>query len=119
MEEIREIGGHAVANYESVATPEGGENIIGTALNTYGRIDILINNAGISRDKSFVKMEPDNWCGVVDVHLNGAYHVAQPAFRVMREYGYGRIVMTTSAAGLYGNFGQTDFIMPPKWVLWV
>ena len=109
VEEIRETGGHAVANYESVATPEGGENIIRTALNTYGRIDILINNAGILRDKSFMKMEPDNWCGVVDVHLNGAYHVAQPAFRVMRENGYGRIVMTTSAAGLYGNFGQTNY----------
>ena len=109
VEEIRKIGGDAVANYDSVATPEGGENIVRSALDTFGRIDILINNAGILRDKSFVKMEPDNWCGVIDVHLNGAYHVAQPAFRVMRENGYGRIVMTTSAAGLYGNFGQTNY----------
>lgn len=109
VEEIRKIGGEAAANFDSVATPEGGENIVRTALNTFGRIDILINNAGILRDKSFIKMEPDNWRGVIDVHLNGAYHVTQPAFRVMRDNGYGRIVMTTSAAGLYGNFGQTNY----------
>jgi len=109
VEEIREMGGHAVASYDSVATPEGGEKIIKTALNSFGKIDILINNAGILRDKSFVKMEPDIWRGVVDVHLNGAYHVTQPAFLAMRENGYGRIVVTTSAAGLYGNFGQTNY----------
>ena len=73
------------------------------------RLDVLINNAGILRDKSFLKMDPDNWNAVLGVHLNGAYHVTRPAMQVMKEKGYGRIVMTTSAAGLYGNFGQTNY----------
>jgi len=109
VEEIRAAGGEAVASYDNVATPEGGERIVKTALDAFGRIDILINNAGILRDKSFVKMEPDNWKAVMDVHLSGAYNVTRPAFKVMRENGFGRIVMTTSAAGLYGNFGQTNY----------
>ncbi len=109
VNEIRGFGGEAVANYASVATPEGGENIIQTALAAFGRVDILINNAGILRDKGIGKMEPENWKVVLDVHLNGAYHVTRPAFRAMRENGYGRIIMTTSAAGLYGNFGQTNY----------
>jgi NAD(P)-dependent dehydrogenase (short-subunit alcohol dehydrogenase family) len=87
----------------------GGEAIVKTALDAFGTVDILINNAGILRDKSFVKMEPENWQAVLDVHLNGAYNVTRPAFAVMKEKGYGRIVMTTSAAGLYGNFGQTNY----------
>ena len=107
--EIKNLGGEAVASYDSVATPEGGENIIKTALDTFGRVDILINNAGILRDKGILKMEPENWKVVLDVHLNGAYHVTRPAFAAMREKGYGRIIMTTSAAGLYGNFGQTNY----------
>jgi 3-hydroxy-3-methylglutaryl CoA synthase/NAD(P)-dependent dehydrogenase (short-subunit alcohol dehydrogenase family)/putative sterol carrier protein len=107
--EIRAAGGQAVANYDTVATPEGGEAIVRCALDTYGRLDILINNAGILRDKTFIKMEPDNWRAVMDVHLNGAYHVSRPAFAAMRENRYGRILMTTSAAGLYGNFGQTNY----------
>ncbi|MCX5837165.1 MAG: SDR family NAD(P)-dependent oxidoreductase [Deltaproteobacteria bacterium] len=107
--EIRAAGGEAVANYDNVATPEGGEKIIRTAVDFFGRVDILINNAGILRDKSFLKMDPENWSAVLAVHLNGAYNVTRPAFAVMREKGYGRIVMTTSAAGLYGNFGQTNY----------
>jgi len=107
--EIKNLGGEAVANYDNVATMNGGENIVQTALDAFGRVDILINNAGILRDKSFVKMDPDNWQAVLDVHLNGAYHVTKPAFAVMKEQGYGRIIMTTSAAGLYGNFGQTNY----------
>ena len=99
----------AVANYDNVATPEGGRAIIQTALDAFGTVDILINNAGILRDKSILKMEPENWQAVMDVHLNGAYHVSRPAFEVMKEKGYGRILMTTSAAGLYGNFGQTNY----------
>ena len=109
VEEIRALGGEAVANYDSVATPEGGEGIVRTALEAFGKVDILINNAGILRDKSFIKMAPENWHAVMGVHLNGAYHVSRPAFTAMRENGYGRILMTTSAAGLYGNFGQTNY----------
>ena len=107
--EIKACGGEAVANYDNVATPQGGENIVKTALDAFGRVDILVNNAGILRDKSFLKMEPDNWKAVMDVHLNGAYHVTRPAVALMKKNGYGRIVMTTSAAGLYGNFGQTNY----------
>jgi NAD(P)-dependent dehydrogenase (short-subunit alcohol dehydrogenase family)/acyl dehydratase/putative sterol carrier protein len=107
--EIKALGGEAVANYDNVATPEGGEGIIKTALAAFSRVDILINNAGILRDKGILKMEPENWRAVMDVHLNGAYHVTKPAFQVMRDNGYGRIIMTTSAAGLYGNFGQTNY----------
>jgi NAD(P)-dependent dehydrogenase (short-subunit alcohol dehydrogenase family)/acyl dehydratase len=107
--EIQELGGEAVANYDSVASVEGGENIVRTALDAFGTVDILINNAGILRDKTFLKMEPQNWQAVLDVHLNGAYYVSQPAFRVMKEKGYGRILLTTSAAGLYGNFGQSNY----------
>jgi NAD(P)-dependent dehydrogenase (short-subunit alcohol dehydrogenase family)/putative sterol carrier protein len=109
VQEIKDLGGEAVASYDNVATPEGGENIVKTALNTFGRVDILINNAGILRDKGFLKMEPENWQAVLAVHLNGAYHVTRFAFQAMRDNGYGRIVMTTSAAGLYGNFGQTNY----------
>lgn len=107
--EIHDLGGEAVADYNSVATAEGGAAIVQTALDAFGTVDILINNAGILRDKSFVKMEPENWRAVLDVHLNGAYNVTRPAYNVMRDKGYGRIVMTTSAAGLYGNFGQTNY----------
>ena len=107
--EIRQLGGAAVANYDNVATSQGGENIVKTALDAFGRVDILVNNAGILRDKSFSRMEPENWHAVLDVHLNGAYNVTRPAMAVMKENGYGRIVMTTSAAGLYGNFGQTNY----------
>jgi NAD(P)-dependent dehydrogenase (short-subunit alcohol dehydrogenase family)/putative sterol carrier protein len=109
VEEIRALGGEAVASYDSVATPEGGEAIVNRAVQAFGRLDILINNAGILRDKTLAKMEPDDWASVLAVHLDGAYNVTRPAFRKMRENGYGRIVMTSSAAGLYGNFGQTNY----------
>ncbi len=106
---IKALGGEAVANYDSVATVEGGANIVKSAIDAFGTVDILINNAGILRDKSFLKMEPQNWHIVLDVHLNGAYNVSRPAFAVMKDKGYGRILMTTSAAGLYGNFGQANY----------
>lgn len=109
VKEIEALGGRAVANYDNVATAEGGENIIKCAMDTFGRVDIVVNNAGILRDKSFLKMDPENWKAVLDVHLNGAYNVTRPAFAIMKENGFGRIVMTTSAAGLYGNFGQTNY----------
>jgi 3-hydroxy-3-methylglutaryl CoA synthase/NAD(P)-dependent dehydrogenase (short-subunit alcohol dehydrogenase family)/putative sterol carrier protein len=109
VEEIKAAGGEAVANYDSVATPEGGQAIVDTAIQAFGKVDILINNAGILRDKTLVKMEPENWDAVMDVHLKGAYNVTRPAFIKMRENRFGRIVLTTSAAGLYGNFGQTNY----------
>jgi NAD(P)-dependent dehydrogenase (short-subunit alcohol dehydrogenase family)/putative sterol carrier protein len=109
VDEIKHAGGEALANYDNVATAEGGENIVRAALDAFGRVDILINNAGILRDKTFLKMAPENWQAVLDVHLNGAYFVTRPAMDAMKENGYGRIVLTTSAAGLYGNFGQTNY----------
>ena len=109
VEEIKASGGEAVANYDSVATPEGGKAIVDTAIKAFGRLDIVVNNAGILRDKTLVKMEPENWDVVMGVHLKGAYNVTRPAFVKMRENRYGRIVFTTSAAGLYGNFGQTNY----------
>jgi len=109
VEEIKALGGEAVPNYDTVATVEGGENIVKTAIDAFGKVDILINNAGILRDKSFAKMEEENWEAVNAVHLKGAYCVTRPAYLNMRENGYGRIVMTTSGAGLFGNFGQSNY----------
>jgi NAD(P)-dependent dehydrogenase (short-subunit alcohol dehydrogenase family)/acyl dehydratase len=109
VEEIEALGGEAVSNYDSVTSVAGGDNIVRAALDAFGTVDILINNAGILRDKTFLKMKPQSWQAVLDVHLNGAYNVSRPAFGVMKAKGYGRILMTTSAAGLYGNFGQTNY----------
>ncbi len=107
--EIKALGGDAVADTNSVATPEGGAAMVKVAIDSFGRIDIVINNAGILRDKSFHNMEPSLMNPVFDVHLKGAFHVTQPAFVHMREQGYGRIVSTSSAAGIFGNFGQTNY----------
>jgi NAD(P)-dependent dehydrogenase (short-subunit alcohol dehydrogenase family) len=109
VDEIKALGGEAVANTSSVATPEGGREIVQTAIDAFGRIDIVINNAGILRDKAFHNMEPDLMNPVFDVHLKGAFHVTQPAWVHMREQGYGRIISTSSAAGIFGNFGQTNY----------
>ena len=109
VEEISAAGGKAVANYDSVATPEGGKAIVQTALDNFGKVDILVNNAGILRDKSFLKLEPANLEAVLDVHLSGAFFVTQPAFASMKENSYGRIVMASSGAGIFGNFGQANY----------
>jgi NAD(P)-dependent dehydrogenase (short-subunit alcohol dehydrogenase family) len=109
VQEIKGAGGEAVANYDSVATPEGGEAIVQTAIDAYGRVDIVINNAGILRDKSFHNMTPDLVDSVFDVHLKGAFNVTRPAYIRMREQGYGRIVNTSSPAGVFGNFGQANY----------
>lgn len=109
VEEIKAQNGEAIPNYDSVATVEGGENIVKAAIDAFGKVDIVINNAGILRDKTFHNMDPENWDAVMAVHLRGAYCVSKPAFIHMREQGYGRIVMTSSGAGLFGNFGQTNY----------
>ncbi|HEU4840238.1 MAG TPA: SDR family NAD(P)-dependent oxidoreductase, partial [Ilumatobacteraceae bacterium] len=109
VEEIKAAGGDAVANTDSVATPEGGESIVQTAIDAYGRIDIVINNAGILRDKTFHNMTPDLLDPVLDVHLKGAFNVTRPAWVHMREQQYGRVISTSSAAGVFGNFGQTNY----------
>lgn len=109
VDEIKKAGGEAVANYDSVATMAGGENIVKTAVDTFGTVDILINNAGILRDKSFLKMTEEEWDLVIAVHLKGAFCVTQPAVKVMKEKNYGRVVFTSSTSGLYGNFGQTNY----------
>ena len=109
VDEIRASGGEAVANHDSVSTPEGGEAIIQTAIDAYGRVDIVINNAGILRDKTFHNMTPEFVDPVIDVHLKGAFNVTKPAWIRMREQNYGRIVSTSSAAGIFGNFGQANY----------
>ena len=109
VDEIKAAGGEAVADTNSVATPEGGKAIVQTALDAFGKVDVVINNAGILRDKAFHNMEPDLVNSVLDVHLKGAFHVTQPAWVVMREQGYGRIISTSSAAGIFGNFGQANY----------
>ncbi len=109
VNEITAAGGAAAAEYSSVATPEGGEAIVQKAIDEFGRIDILINNAGILRDKSFGKLEWPDLDSVLDVHLRGAFYVTKPAFAYMKEAGYGRIVMTSSASGVLGNFGQSNY----------
>ncbi len=109
VKEIQEAGGTAVANYDSVDTPQGGEGIIKTALDNFGQVDIVINNAGILRDKTFAKLAPEDLEAVLNVHLRGAFYVTQPAFRAMKDQNYGRLIFTTSAAGLFGNFGQSNY----------
>ncbi len=106
--EIKAAGGQAVANYDSV---EDGAKIVQCALDTFGRVDIVVNNAGILRDVSFPKMTPDDWDLVYRVHVLGAFRVTHAAWGHMRDQGYGRVVMTASAAGIYGNFGQANYAM--------
>ena len=109
VSEIKAAGGEAVANYDSVSTPDGGKKITQCALDHFGRVDIVINNAGVLRDKTFLKLTPEELEIVLDVHLKGAFYVTQPAFASMKENNYGRILMTASAAGVFGNFGQTNY----------
>ena len=107
--EITDLGGEAVANLDSVASPEGGAAIVDTAVEAFGRVDIVINNAGILRDKAFHNMTPDLIDPVIDVHLKGAFNVTKAAWGRMREQGYGRIVNTSSNSGILGNFGQANY----------
>jgi NAD(P)-dependent dehydrogenase (short-subunit alcohol dehydrogenase family) len=109
VEEIRALGGEAVSNYDSVATPEGGAGIVAAALEAFGRIDVLINNAGNIRNAPFDEVTPEAVDALYDVHVKGAFNVTQPAFRAMREQGYGRIVFTSSAAGVFGSLHQSNY----------
>jgi NAD(P)-dependent dehydrogenase (short-subunit alcohol dehydrogenase family) len=108
-QEIRDAGGEAVADGNSVSTPEGGQAIVKTAVDAFGQIDIVVNNAGILRDKSFHNLTPELLEPVLDVHLKGAFYVSQPAWLLMREQGYGRIINTSSQSGVLGNFGQANY----------
>lgn len=109
VNEIIKNGGEAIANYDSVATKEGGESIVQSALDNFGTVDAVINNAGILRDKSFANMSEDELSLILDVHLKGTFFVTQPAFKVMKENNYGRIVNVASPSGLFGNFGQSNY----------
>jgi NAD(P)-dependent dehydrogenase (short-subunit alcohol dehydrogenase family) len=109
VDAIKQAGGSAAPNYESVATPEGARSIIETAKREYGRLDVLINNAGILRDKTLLNMTLEMWQRVLDVHLTGTFLCTQAAASLMRDQGSGRIVNTTSVAGLLGNFGQSNY----------
>jgi NAD(P)-dependent dehydrogenase (short-subunit alcohol dehydrogenase family) len=109
VEEIRAAGGEAVPNFDSVADPDSGGAIVQQALDEYGTVDIVISNAGILRDRSFAKLTVDELHAVLDVHLRGGFYVSMPAFRVMKEKGYGRFVFTSSNAGILGNFGQSNY----------
>ncbi len=107
--EIEAMGGTAVAEHSSVADPDGGAAIIQRAVDAFGRVDILISNAGILRDRTLAKMEIEDLQSVLSVHLDGAFYVTIPAFRLMKEQSYGRIVFASSGSGLFGNFGQTNY----------
>lgn len=107
--EIEEMGGEAIANGASVTDGRAVDQMVAQALEAFGRIDILINNAGILRDRSFAKMSREDFDAVLDVHLHGAAYCTHAVWPVMKEQNYGRIVMTGSSTGLYGNFGQTNY----------
>jgi len=109
VSEIKELGGEAISNGGSVSDRTGAKSMVDDAMDSWGRVDILINNAGILRDKSFSKIELDDFQMVVDVHLMGAVYCTHAVWPIMREQNYGRILMTTSPTGLYGNFGQTNY----------
>ncbi|MEJ8858844.1 SDR family NAD(P)-dependent oxidoreductase [Variovorax robiniae] len=109
VDEIIAMGGQAVANGASVTDFEAVQQMVADTVARWGRVDILINNAGILRDKSFAKMEMEDFRTVVEVHLMGAVHCTKAVWETMRQQGWGRIVMTTSSSGLYGNFGQANY----------
>lgn len=109
VDEITRAGGEAIANYDNVATFDGGRRVIQTALDAFGQVDIVVNNAGILRDKSFHKMTAEQWDAVLRVHLYGAFYVTRAAWPYMREQHFGRVIVTTSTSGLFGNFGQANY----------
>jgi NAD(P)-dependent dehydrogenase (short-subunit alcohol dehydrogenase family) len=108
VDEITSAGGEAVPSFASVMTPEGGASVVQAAVDSFGKVDVVINNAGFLRDKSFLKLSWEDLDAVIDVHLKAAFYVSQPAFAVMKENGYGRFVHTASNA-TFGNFGQSNY----------
>jgi NAD(P)-dependent dehydrogenase (short-subunit alcohol dehydrogenase family) len=109
VEEIRAAGGEAIANGANVASFEEAEEMVGEARKTWGRVDILINNAGILRDVTFAKMDMKDFWSVMDVHVGGSVNCTKAVWELMREQTYGRIVLTSSSSGIYGNFGQSNY----------
>jgi 3-hydroxyacyl-CoA dehydrogenase/3a,7a,12a-trihydroxy-5b-cholest-24-enoyl-CoA hydratase len=109
VDEIKAAGGQAVASYDGVDSWEGAQKIVAKAKEAFGKLDIVINNAGILRDVSFLKMSEEDWDKVLRVHLSGTMYVTKAAWPLLRENNFGRVVNTTSAAGLYGNFGQANY----------
>ncbi|MEV4078795.1 SDR family oxidoreductase [Nonomuraea fuscirosea] len=106
---ITKNGGQAVANADDISTPEGARAVVQAAVDAYGKVDIVVNNAGILRDKSFGKMTVEEFDAVLAVHVRGSYLVSQAAYPLMKAAGYGRVVNTSSPAGLFGNFGQANY----------
>lgn len=109
VQQIIAAGGEAIANGASVTDKSQVDAMVATAMEKWGRVDILVNNAGILRDKSFAKMDIENFAAVIDVHLMGAANCTKAVWEIMRQQNYGRIVMTSSSSGLYGNFGQANY----------
>ena len=109
VEEIKAAGGEAIANGASVTDVDQVKDMVQQTMDAYGRIDILVNNAGILRDKSFSKVEDEDFRMVMEVHLMGSVNCTKAVWEIMKEQNYGRIVMTSSSSGLYGNFGQTNY----------
>ena len=109
VEEIEASGGVAVASHESVATPEGGWAIVESALDRFGRLDAVVSNAGIFQTTPFDQITADDWRRMIDVHLDGGFHLSQPAFRAMKEQGYGRFVFVASSAGLFGQLETAHY----------
>ncbi len=109
VDEIRALGGIAIANTGSVATERGAQSIIDDAMANFGTVDIVVNNAGILRDKTFAHVTMENFRAVLDVHLMGAVYVTSAAWPIMARNGWGRVVLTSSGSGIFGNFGQSNY----------
>jgi NAD(P)-dependent dehydrogenase (short-subunit alcohol dehydrogenase family) len=109
VNEIKAAGGEAITNTDSVSSFEGATNMVNSALKSFGRLDIVVNNAGILRDRMLHKMSPEDWKAVIDVHLGGHYNMCRAAVNLFREQNFGRFINFTSTSGLIGNFGQTNY----------
>jgi NAD(P)-dependent dehydrogenase (short-subunit alcohol dehydrogenase family) len=109
VEEIRQLGGTALANYDNIASEDGAQALVDATIEEFGTLDGVVNNAGILRDGAFHKMTAANWDAVLKVHLYGGFYVTRAAWPHLRENGFGRVVMATSTSGLFGNFGQANY----------